>query len=144
MSLEEFAQLKSEPPKEKQPLINANDIKMDKAVNVAGFYLPPKALKKKEEDENRLIENFDNSLKLDDKTDKDLNNNTDADVVDVVGDDEEDDGEGWITPGNLEEMKKLSQLSCEEKEIKDSQITVGCMTSDFSMQVLIHLLFNNI
>lgn len=127
MSPEEFGQLKSEPPKDNQPLINANNIKLDKPVNVVGFYLPQRAAKKPEE---QLAESLEAGLTLAEGV-KDLNNNSGA-----PEEDEADDGEGWITPANLEEAKKLSQLSGEEKEIQeDSQIKVGCMTSDFSMQV---------
>ncbi len=130
MSPEEFGQLKSEPPKDNQPLINANNIKLDKPVNVVGFYLPQRAGKKPSEEE-QLAESLDAGLKLAEGV-KDLNNNSGA-----PEEQEADDGEGWITPANLEEAKKLSQLSGEEKEIQeDSQIKVGCMTSDFSMQVL--------
>lgn len=149
MSDEEFALLKSEPPKNHQPVINASNIKLDKQVNVAGFYLPKKNLKKEENEEAKsdvqsnavenLSEDLGNKLGL---AEQDENNNSlnEADLNDSQLDGESDD-EGWITPGNLEQIKKLSQVESDQKTIEESsQVKVGCMTSDFSMQnVLIQI-----
>ena len=101
-------------------------------MNIAGFYLPPRHAKKddkpsteetKEAVEEELADNLEKNL--------DLNNNS------LNEEDAEDNDEtGWITPGNLEEVKKLSNLTGDEQEIETMQVTVGCMTSDFSMQVI--------
>jgi RNA-binding protein NOB1 len=48
--------------------------------------------------------------------------------------DEEND-DGWIKPSNLEEKKKLDLINSDEKELGKQKLKVGCMTSDFSMQV---------
>ena len=45
------------------------------------------------------------------------------------------DEDGWITPYNLKEIQKESLVEADKYEINDLKIKVGCMTSDFSMQV---------
>lgn len=152
MNAEEFAQLKAEPPTENQPLINANNIKLDKSVNVAGFYIPPRKQKpqtnKDSTAESNLVENFEN-IKL--NTEKnDVNNNDNVGIIFksntdntenlVEEDEDEDDGEGWITPGNFDIVKQMSSVQGDEECIDDMQITVGCMTSDFSMQNVLVLI----
>ncbi len=47
---------------------------------------------------------------------------------------EDDDEEGWITPSNLQEVQKDMGGVDEEPE----DIIVGCMTSDFAMQVSVY------
>ncbi|XP_023028956.1 RNA-binding protein NOB1 [Leptinotarsa decemlineata] len=42
--------------------------------------------------------------------------------------DDEDDGTGWITPSNIKQFKKTSELAVEKK------VEVACMTTDFAMQ----------
>ena len=106
-----------------------------------GFYLPQKQQKKIDssitestEPTETLASDLETSLKLDSH---DLNDNSSfsEDLNDSKLTEEEEDNMGWITPGNLAEVKKHSKLTGEEVEIEDSQIRVGCMTSDFSMQV---------
>lgn len=48
---------------------------------------------------------------------------------------EEDDDDGWITPGNIKEMKQkiLSEV------VEDVIPAVGCLTTDFAMQVRVQL-----
>ncbi len=54
---------------------------------------------------------------------------------DAEDDEDEQDG-GWITPSNFDKIRRMNQMGDDEKEeIRDTQIKVGCMTSDFSMQV---------
>ena len=142
-SQEEFNQLRTEPPKNIQPLINANELKLGKPVNIAGFYLPPKTNKandNEDKDKNEsndqneqeeLSVNLENNLKLNDE------NNNDKIVEQNVDDDDGDDGEGWITPSNLTEIQRQSIVEGDKQEINDLKLKVGCMTSDFSMQVLV-------
>ena len=64
----------------------------------------------------------------------DSNNN--SYVNDGEGEEENDeDDEGWITPSNLEKVKKMSQVESEQQEINNLELKVACMTSDFAMQV---------
>ena len=44
---------------------------------------------------------------------------------------EEDDGEGWITPSNLKQVQLESGDWTAPADIK-----VGCLTTDFAMQVI--------
>lgn len=46
--------------------------------------------------------------------------------------DEEDDDEGWITPGNVASVKRSMGA---ETTNKGESICVGCLTTDFAMQV---------
>ena len=47
---------------------------------------------------------------------------------------EDDDENGWITPSNLEEVKKMNLNELEE-DLTNLSVKVACMTSDFAMQV---------
>ena len=77
-----------------------------------------------------------------DQKDRDESESNDGeDNEEDEDDDEEDDQEGWITPGNLEEIKKLTLNEFEQQEAVELKIKVGCMTSDFSMQVQLKTLF---
>ncbi len=51
---------------------------------------------------------------------------------DDEGDDDDDaDEDGWITPSNIKELKKaMGDVNCEK-----ANVTVGCLTHDFAMQV---------
>jgi len=125
-------------------------------VSIAGFYLPPKKTSKETNDaENSLEESF---KKIDIKEgeeeeegEKDSNNNQvseseknlNTDEIDEEkaneANNEEDDSEdedeaGWITPSNLEEVKKMNLNELEE-DISHLNVKVACMTSDFAMQV---------
>jgi len=74
-------------------------------------------------------------------TDSDLNNNEQVDLDNSGMDQNEDEDQGnWITPSNLDEIKKLHEVEAEQQRIKDMRMEVGCMTSDFAMQnVLIQI-----
>ena len=57
-------------------------------------------------------------------------------LEDIENEEEDDEDEdGWITPYNLKEIQKESLVEADKYEINDLKIKVGCMTSDFSMQV---------
>ncbi|GFR90232.1 RNA-binding protein NOB1 [Elysia marginata] len=43
---------------------------------------------------------------------------------------EDDDDEGWITPANISEVKRSMGLDT----VSSSEISVGCLTTDFAMQ----------
>jgi len=49
---------------------------------------------------------------------------------------DEDDDEGWITPGNIEAMKQASK-ALTQPEVTD--LPVACVTTDYAMQVAIPL-----
>ena len=70
-------------------------------------------------------ENFDNNV--DDIDDYD---NDDADDDD--SDDSDDNGD-WISPSNISQVK--ADLGVIEHEVKPSNVLVGCLTTDFAMQV---------
>lgn len=139
MTPDEFARLKSEPPTDGQALIKADDIKLDKKVNIAGFYVPAKKPNTKENEEKQ--ENTENALSdnLQEKLNIDCNNNTnDENKIDLSAEnadcDDDDDQTGWITPNNLDVVKRMNNITGDEQVIDEMQIQVGCMTSDFSMQ----------
>ena len=46
-------------------------------------------------------------------------------------DDDDDDDDGWITPGNIQELKKSMGMP----EAQKADVSVGCLTTDFAMQV---------
>ena len=46
---------------------------------------------------------------------------------------EDDDDEGWITPGNIGKIK--IELQQDRSSVEAAGVTVGCMTSDFAIQV---------
>lgn len=73
---------------------------------------------------------------IDDEVDVDSNNDHgyDSDKENEVIDDEveDDDEEGWITPGNLK-TKKAAITNVEDKKQPD-RVTVALMTTDFAMQ----------
>ncbi len=86
-----------------------------------------------EQDQEDLSVNLENNLKINDE-----NNNYQI-VEQQDNEDEDDDGEGWITPSNLTEIQKQSIIEGDKQEIIDVKLKVGCMTSDFSMQVVVCL-----
>jgi RNA-binding protein NOB1 len=122
-------------------------------VSIAGFYLPPKKTSKEMSDaETSLEESFKKiDIKEEEEGEKDPNNNkvseseknVNTDEIDEEkaneANNEEDDSEdedevGWITPSNLEEVKKMNLNELEE-DISHLNVKVACMTSDFAMQV---------
>jgi hypothetical protein len=81
-------------------------------------------------DKNNKIENQDDNGDDADDNDDDDDENEDED------EDEDEDDKGWITPSNLEQVKKSSIVESEQQDLNDLNIKVACMTSDFSMQVI--------
>lgn len=63
------------------------------------------------------------------ENDDDLDSNSDSDD----GDDDDDDG--WITPDNIKQVK--SQMGKQTLAAVPANVTVGCLTTDFAMQVVI-------
>ena len=59
--------------------------------------------------------------------DDDLDSNSD-------NDDDDDDDDGWITPDNIKHIK--SQMGKETLDEVPANVTVGCLTTDFAMQVV--------
>lgn len=54
--------------------------------------------------------------------------------VDVESEYMEDDGGGWITPGNIKQVKQEMGVD-EEMSIEEAGIQCACLTTDFAMQV---------
>ena len=50
----------------------------------------------------------------------------------IEDDEDDDDDEGWITPSNISEVKERMGETGGER----ASVTVGCVTTDFAMQVL--------
>ena len=46
---------------------------------------------------------------------------------------DDDDDEGWITPGNISKIK--AELQQDGSSLAPADVTVGCMTTDFAIQV---------
>lgn len=66
---------------------------------------------------------------------EDMENEEDKDnEEDVEGGDENDD-EGWITPGNIKKVKQEMGYD-DEINMKDADVKCACLTTDFAMQVL--------
>jgi hypothetical protein len=111
--------------------------------------LPPKNSSKGKNDQENTIE--DSLKKIEIKEEDDNNNksnesdknvNTDEVEEEKVneanneeGESDEEDEIGWITPSNLEEVKKMNLNELEE-DISNLSVKVACMTSDFAMQVI--------
>jgi RNA-binding protein NOB1 len=139
------------------------ELKLSKPVNVAGFYVPPKKSNNKttsesenesKQDENNKVDETETvatavaELSVNEKAaekkeeqEKEEQESGDEEEEEEEEDEEEDDGGEWITPGNIEEIKKMSQVDSDRLEVNESnRIKVGCMTSDFAMQnVLIQI-----
>ena len=121
-------------------------LKLTKPVHVAGFYLPKKSVGddgKQEEDENNNKEESSEPNKKEEEEEVEKveveEEEEEEEEEDDEDEDEEDDEEGgeWITPGNLDEIKKLSMVDSDQSQLgENNKIKVGCMTSDFAMQVI--------
>ncbi len=147
-------------------------LKLEKTVNIAGFYMPTKKEKSDSEkttqnddsvtesvqnlslNESQTNETNEQTRSLDESSAKkrsesadENNNNNEASVnegEEQSGEEEDSDEEGWIKPSNLEEVKKMSMVEADQRDIKDLNLKVACMTSDFAMQVRkIHIISKN-
>lgn len=79
-----------------------------------------------EEDEETQEENEEEEEEEDEDDDEDGEEGSDQ-----ANDEEEDDDSGWVTPSNFAHLRRnINGGDTEEKEI-----TVGCMSTDFSVQV---------
>ncbi|XP_067144807.1 RNA-binding protein NOB1 [Centruroides vittatus] len=123
----------------------------DKNASLIGFYFPPNESSESNlnedeksnvetEPENRNLDNITNSEETENQEMKnekevDLSNSIDIEYNETNDSDDGDD-EGWITPSNIEKVKK--EMNC--LSLDDSSITVACITTDFAMQnVLIQM-----
>ena len=147
------------------PAVDTEQLKLDKPVSIAGFYLPKKKEENKAETLEQSVEKLDlncaeTQSEAQDETKVETSQNTDSENENLnesknsEGEEEEvdennneeneeeddDDGEGWITPSNLEKAKKMSRVESEQQEINNMELKVACMTSDFAMQVCFLLL----
>ena len=59
----------------------------------------------------------------------------DSDSDDDYDDDDDDDDNGWITPDNISHIK--GQMGKGSLDAVPANVTVGCLTTDFAMQVII-------
>ena len=75
-----------------------------------------------------------NDLPDNDEGFEDVDNDDDLDSNSDNGNDDDDD-DGWITPDNIVHVK--SQMGKETLAAVPANVTVGCLTTDFAMQVLI-------
>ena len=66
----------------------------------------------------------------DEDVDNDVDSNSDND-----DDDDDDDDDGWITPDNIHQVK--SQMGKRTIDAVAANVTVGCLTTDFAMQVVL-------
>ena len=65
-----------------------------------------------------------------------IHHNSKTDEVsgyDCYYNDEDDDSEGWITPDNIGKVK--AEFGLTEAQSKPIGVRVGCLTTDFAMQV---------
>ena len=65
----------------------------------------------------------------DEDVDNDVDSNSDND------DDDDDDDDGWITPDNIHQVK--SQMGKRTIDAVAANVTVGCLTTDFAMLVVL-------
>jgi hypothetical protein len=146
------------------PEANLAKLKLEKTVNIAGFYVPTKKEKTDAEKlqsgggygQDSVVESIDKITLNESQNDADHetnqsqnsnadeNNNDTNTSVDEQNEEEAEqsgeensDDEGWIKPSNLAEVKKMmSIVEADQQQIHDLNIKVACMTSDFAMQVL--------
>ncbi|KAK3085277.1 hypothetical protein FSP39_000959 [Pinctada imbricata] len=96
----------------KDELSNRDDIELSSSEDVIGglsregAILPSHLIHLEEEEEDEGIEEDDDE------------------------DDDDDDDEGWITPSNIQSVKK----SMGDIQMEKASVTVGCVTTDFAMQ----------
>jgi len=135
---------------------------LEKSTNIAGFYLG------KDSDTSKIVDKDSDASKVVDKSEKmdegdgtaeqghsEVTMCTDQEVPgetileSEIGeeesdeeeddDDDDDDDEGWITPNNIASVKK----SMGHVDMEETQVQVGCLTTDFAMQnVLIQMGLN--
>ncbi|KAF3832167.1 hypothetical protein F7725_025832 [Dissostichus mawsoni] len=119
-------------------------------VNVAGFFLPSREKKSSESVGVRqkfpdgdpfnsfqfwrpaLPTNLDDVSSSDQRSDEDKENEPEEDEDEEEEDEEEEEEEGdggWITPGNIKQVKMDSS-----DWTAPADVTVGCLTTDFAMQ----------
>ena len=65
--------------------------------------------------------------------DDEVEEDDDEDFYEEEEDDDSDDGQGWITPGNISQMKADSGDFGANSE--EDKVQVACLTTDFAMQV---------
>ena len=70
----------------------------------------------------------------------DGNDDGDVDYHGNSDDDDSDDDDGWITPGNISQIKADYGIS--ETQSRPTNIAVGCLTTDFAMQVIVDQIFS--
>ncbi len=118
-------------------------MKLEKPVNIAGFFINSKKHQDLTELEVKMVQNLSlNETVKEEIVNQDIEPNFLEKKSEINESDNDEtylstnyDDEAWITPINLEKVKKINQTDSGEKIFIDQTIPVGCITSDFSMQV---------
>lgn len=66
------------------------------------------------------------------KSENDEDDNEEDDQVEDEKNDDNYDDDGWVKPSNIEKLKE--KLNADEINLKDKQLKVACMTTDYAMQ----------
>lgn len=94
-----------------------------------GFYIEKNSDKITTENEKQ---DNDSDLSLEDECRRERDNKETFEKGEEISKSEENNEEGWITPSNIEQIRKeIQNMKVEEEE---NQTTVGCMTGDFAIQ----------
>ena len=124
--------IRSEPQMSK--VVNKTTLDLSQA-NV-GFYTSDKNTKNYVKDnESKANEEKEDNENI---VDKQLKNSDENEVEEEVDSEEEfsadeDSEEGWITPNNVEEIRRQMMGIKVEDEVEE-ELTVGCLTGDYAMQ----------
>ena len=82
-------------------------------------------------DDDEGFEENDNNVDGEDDLDSDIEEDCEHENGDDFG---EDDDDGWITPDNIKQIK--NQMGKGSQNALPANVTVGCLTTDFAMQVI--------
>jgi len=84
-----------------------------------------------ESDKGEIIQKIEDTQEGEVIQEEDMEEESDDEEDDDDNDDDDDD-DGWITPSNIKSVKEQMGGDGMEK----AQVDVGCLTTDFAMQVL--------
>lgn len=82
-------------------------------------------------DDDEGFEENDNNVDGENDLDSDIEEDCEHENGDDFG---EDDDDGWITPDNIKQIK--NQMGKGSQNALPANVTVGCLTTDFAMQVI--------
>lgn len=100
----------------------------DMNANLPGFYMPAVNETKDSNDHNNSDTECESADTMGDE-EKEIDNE-DCPMADEVNEngDEQNEEEGWITPGNIQKIRS------DEDEDSNQEVQVACITTDFAMQ----------